>query len=38
MPTKFHAITARAAAGVPFARIAEKTDLSLHPVRWVVHG
>ena len=32
------AITGRAAAGVPFARIAEQTSVSLHTVRRVVHG
>jgi hypothetical protein len=32
------AITTRAAAGVPFARIAEQTGLSVHLVRRVVHG
>lgn len=31
------AITSKAAAGVPFARIAEETGLSLHTVRRVVH-
>ena len=32
------AITTRAAAVVPFARIAEVAGLSLHMVRRVVHG
>ena len=32
------AIRTRAAAGMPFARIAEETGLSLHLVRRVVHG
>jgi len=32
------AITSRAAEGVPFARIARETGLSLHMVRRVVHG
>ena len=32
------AITTRAAASMPFARIAEETGLSLHLVRRVVHG
>jgi hypothetical protein len=31
------AITGRAAAGVPFARIAEQTGVSVHTVRRVVH-
>jgi len=32
------AITARAAAGVPFARLAEQAGLSVPLVRRVVHG
>jgi hypothetical protein len=31
------AITSKAAAVVPFTRIAEQTGLSVHTVRWVVH-